>query len=58
MLEFIFTLYFGNILLGVIVFFICSYLLNKYLKINVFSILKEGFTNIRNIFMYFKNNIK
>lgn len=58
MLEFIFTLYFGNILLGVIAFFICSYLLNKYLKINVFSILKEGFTNIKNIFMYFKNNIK
>lgn len=58
MLEFIFTLYFGNILLGIIAFFITSYLLNKYLKINVFSILKEGFINIRNIFIYFKNNLK
>ena len=58
MLEFIFTLYFGNILLGIIAFFITSYLLNKYLKINVFSILKEGFFNIKNIFIYFKNNLK
>lgn len=58
MLEFIFTLYFGNILLAIIAFFILSFLLNKYLKINVLSILKEGFINIKNIFMYLKNNIK
>lgn len=58
MLEFIFTLYFGNILLGIVAFFMLSFLLNKYLKINVLSILKEGFINIKNIFIYFKNNIK
>ena len=54
MLEFFFQLYCGNILLGLITFLFCSYLLNKYLGVNVFKIFKEGFANIKKILHQFK----
>ena len=54
MLGFIFQLYFGNILLGIITFLICSYLLKKYLDIDVIDILKTGTNNIYKLIKGFK----
>lgn len=55
MLGFIFQLYFGNIILGIITFLICSYLLKKYLDIDVIDILKTGTNNIYKIIKHFKD---
>lgn len=55
MLGFIFQLYFGNIVLGIIAFLICSYLLKKYLDIDVIDILKTGTNNIYKIIKHFKD---
>ena len=49
MLKLIFQLYFTNIILGIITFLICSYLLKKYLDIDVIDILKIGTNNIYKI---------